>query len=167
MIDQADFLVAIADLSIALIAFTTIVVALRQMTGGRLEDFQILVVKLFSVCGFSALFFALLPLLLSFFSVPESTLWKICNVLLGLNAVSIHIWYFRSRRRVAPGRRLNLTNYINIATLLIAVVLLALGVSGVAFDGSIAPYAFALTALLVAAATAFLRTLRDFLSPPA
>ena len=67
MIDQADFLVAIADLSIALIAFTTIVVALRQMTGGRLEDFQILVVKLFSVCGFSALFFALLPLLLSFF----------------------------------------------------------------------------------------------------
>lgn len=162
---DSDFLTTIADLSIALIAFTTIVVALRQMSGGGLDEFQLHVVKLFSVCGFSALFFALLPILLSFFDVPEDWIFRICNPLLGVSMVLIHLWYFRHRRRLAPNRKLNATNFLNIVTLLVAVVLLTLGTFGVVFADSIGPYAFSLIGLLLASATAFLRTLRDFLSP--
>ena len=159
---ESDFLVSIADLAIALLAFTTIVVALRQMVGGGLGDFQVLVVKLFSLCGFSALFFGLLPILLAFFEIPESWIWRICNVLLGTTVVLIHVWYFKNRKQVAPHRRFNATNVINLSIMIIALVLLALGTLDIAFGDSIAPYAFALVGLLVAAATAFLRTLADF-----
>ena len=159
---ESDFLVAIAELSIALLAFTTIVVALRQMVGGGLGDFQVLVVKLFSLCGFSALFFGLLPILLGFFDVPQAWIWRVSNVLLGATLVLIHLWYFRNRKRIAPGRKFNATNMLNLGIMVVAVVLLSLGTLGVAFGGSIAPYAFALVGLLVAAATAFMRTLADF-----
>lgn len=163
LMSESDFLVAIAELSIALLAFTTIVVALRQMVGGGLGDFQVLVVKLFSLCGFSALFFGLLPILLGFFEVPEAWIWQISNVLLGVTLVLIHLWYFRNRKRIAPERKFNTTNMINLGIMVVAVVLLSLGTAGVAFGGSIAPYAFALVGLLVAAATAFMRTLADFI----
>ena len=163
LMSESDFLVAIADLAIALLAFTTIVVALRQMVGGGLGDFQVLVVKLFSLCGFSALFFGLLPILLAFFEVPQPWIWRVCNVLLGVTVVMIHSWYFKNRREIAPHRKFNATNVINLAIMIVAVVLLILGTLGVAFGGSIAPYAFALVGLLVAAATAFLRTLADFI----
>jgi hypothetical protein len=162
LMSESDFLVSIADLSIALLAFTTIVVALRQMVGGGLGDFQVLVVKLFSLCGFSALFFGLLPIVMAFFEIPAVWIWRICNVLLGAAVVLIHVWYFKNRKRISPHREFNATNIINLGIMLIALVLLALGTLGVAFDNSIAPYAFALVGLLVAAATAFLRTLADF-----
>lgn len=164
MMETAEFLTTIAELSIALIAFSTIVVAIRQMGGGALDEFQLHIVKLFSLCGFAALFFSLLPILLSFFEVPGSLIYRICNPLLGLSILLIHSWYFRHRRRLAPERKLNATNLLNIVTMVIAVVLLALGTAGIAFAGSVAPYAFALVGLLLASATAFLRTLRDFLS---
>jgi len=43
---------------------------------------------------------------------------------------------------------------------------LALGTLGIAMDGSIAPFAFTLVALLVASAVTFLNTLSDFLIAP-
>lgn len=162
--DTWEFLVTIANLSIALIAFSTIVVALRQMVGGGLSEFQLLVVKMFSICGFSALFFSLLPILLSYFGVPGPWLWRISNPLLATALVIIHVWYFRNRRRVAPGRTFNLTNQINRGLLLIALVLLFLGTVGIVFENTIAPYAFGLVGLLFASATGFLRTLPDFLA---
>lgn len=147
----------------ALLAFTTIVVALRQMVGGGLEEFQMLVFKLFSVCGFSALFFGLLPIVLGFFEIPRLWIWRICNPLLAVTVVWIHLWYFSQRKRIAPNRHFNVTNLINLGIMVAAVVLLVLGTLGVAFEGSVAPYAFALVGLLVAAATGFLRTLADFI----
>ncbi len=162
--DTSEFLLTIANLSIALIAFSTIVVALRQMTGGGLSEFQLLVVITFSVCGFSALFFSLLPILLVFFGVPESLLWRISNPLLAAAIVSTHIWYFTNRRRVAPRRKFNVTNQINRAIMLVALILLLLGTTGIAFKNSIAPYAFGLVGLLFASASGFLRTLPDFLT---
>ena len=116
---EHEFLIAIAELSIALIAFTNIVVALKQMGGGCLSQFQVLVVRLFSVCGFCAIFFALLPILLDYFGLEKAWVWRLSNPLLGI-----------------------------------------------AMDGSIAPFAFTLVALLVASAVAFLNTLSDFLIAP-
>jgi hypothetical protein len=49
--------------------------------------------------------------------------------------------------------------------LVVAVVLLTRGALGLLYDGSIAPYAFGLVGLLLAAATAFLGTLGSFLAP--
>ncbi len=159
------FLLSIAEVSIGLIAFTTIVVALRQVVGGRLSEFQVLVVKLFTVCGFSALFLALLPLLLHEFGTGDEWTWRIADPAMIAAALAIHVWYFRQRRRVAPERPLNATNLINVATMLTGVVLLALATAGVVYEGAMAPYAFSLVALLLAAATGFLGTLGSFLSP--
>lgn len=165
MMDEADFLVTIANLAIALIAFMMIVVALRQTVGGGINEFQLLVVKSFAMCGFAALFFALLPILLMYFAVPEAWLWRIGNPLLAATAIGIHAWYFRHRKRVAPQRTMNPTNKINTAVLVVGVVLLLLGTAGVELGRPIAPYAFMLLGLLFASATGFLRTLPDFLSP--
>lgn len=167
--EQQDFLIAIANLSIALIAliaFTNIVVALRQIGGGNLNDFQVLVVRLFSVCGFCAMFFAILPILLIYFGVPERLLWRICNFPLAVSIVLVHFWYFRNRRRVAPLRPFLIANYITTALLIAAVFLLILGTLGLYQGDSIAPFAFTLVGLLIASAAAFLNTLSDFLILP-
>jgi hypothetical protein len=161
--DTWEFLVTIANLSLALIAFITIVVALRQMTGGGLSEFQLLVVKMFSVCGFSAMFFSLLPILLNYFGVPETWLWRFSNASLAAAIVTIHTWYFRRRKQIAPGRKFNLTNQINRAIMVIAVILLLVGTAGIFLATSIAPYAFGLVGLLFASASGFLRTLPDFI----
>ncbi len=158
------FLLSIAEVSIGLIAFTTIVVALRQVVGGRISQFQVLVVKLFTVCGFSALFLALLPLLLHEFGTSDLWTWRIANPAMIGAAVAIHAWYFRQRRRIAPERPINATNVINVVTLLTGVVLLSLATAGIVYEGAMAPYAFCLVALLLAAATGFLGTLSSFLS---
>ena len=115
MMSESDFLLAIAQLAIALLAFT----------------------KLW--------------------------IWRLCNVLLAATVVLVHRWYFKSRKQIAPHRKFNATNIVNLAIMVVAIVLLGLGALGVAFGGSIAPYALALVGLLVAAATAFLRTLSDFI----
>ena len=164
---EQEFLIAIAELSIALIAFTNIVVALKQMGGGCLSEFQVLVVRLFSVCGFCTIFFALLPILLNYFGVDEAWIWRVSNPLLAVSILSINSWYFRHRRRVAPGRPLKLANYVTTAILYTSLILLALGTFGIYLDGSIAPVAFTLIGLLVASAVAFLNTLSDFLIAPA
>lgn len=163
MLNGYEFLYVIAEVSIALIAFTTIVVVLRQVVGGGLSAFQILVVQLFALCGFSALFMSLLPVLLSFLGVNEPWLWRICNSAMIILIVGSQLWYFRQRRVVAPDRPINKTNIVNFTTLVAGVVLLALGATGIAYDNSIAPYAFCLVGLLLAAATAFLGTLASFL----
>jgi len=163
---EQEFLIAIAELSIALIAFTNIVVALKQMGGGHLSEFQVLVVRTFSVCGFCAIFFSLLPILLDYFGVNKTWTWRISNPLLGIAIVWINSWYFRQRRRVAPGRPLVIANYITSGVLVVSVVLLTLGTLGIALDRSIAPFAFTLVGLLVASAVVFLNTLSDFLIAP-
>jgi hypothetical protein len=163
---EQEFLIATAELSIALIAFTNIVVALRQMGGGNLSEFQLLVVRLFSVCGFCAIFFALLPILMQYFGVPAGWLWRICNPPLAVSIILINQWYFRERRRVSPARPFKLANYVTTIILVASLVLLAMGTLGIWFDASIAPFAFTLVGLLVASAVAFLNTLSDFLSAP-
>ena len=163
---EQEFLIAIAELSIALIAFTNIVVALKQMGGGCLTEFQVLVVRLFSVCGFCAIFYALLPILLMYFKLDAAWIWRICNPLLAISIFAINAWYFRQRRRVAPGRGLKIANYITSGILYTSIVLLALGTFGIWFDASIAPFAFTLVGLLIASAVAFLNTLSDFLVAP-
>jgi len=163
---EQEFLIAIAELSIALIAFTNIVVALKQMGGGHLSEFQVLVVRLFSVCGFCAIFFSLLPILLDYFRIAQTWTWRISNPLLGVAIIWINNWYFRHRRRVAPGRPLVMANYITSGILVVSIILLALGALGIVMDGSIAPFAFTLVGLLVASAVVFLNTLSDFLITP-
>jgi hypothetical protein len=163
---EQEFLIAIAELSIALIAFTNIVVALRQMGGGCLSEFQVLVVRLFSVCGFCTIFFSLLPILLSYFGTNDAWIWRISNPLLAISIFSINSWYFHHRRRIAPGRPLKLANYVTTAILYSSLLLLTLGTFGVLFNGSVAPFAFTLVGLLVASAVAFLNTLSDFLISP-
>jgi hypothetical protein len=166
VMSEQEFLIAIAELSIALIAFTNIVVALKQMGGGSLTEFQVLVVRLFSVCGFCAIFFALLPILLIYFGAQEPWIWRVCNPLLAVSICLINSWYFRNRRRVAPDRPFRAANYITTGILYVSIVLLALGTLGIGFDTSIAPFAFTLIGLLIASAVAFLNTLSDFLIAP-
>jgi len=163
---EQEFLIAIAELSIALIAFTNIVVALKQMGGGCLTEFQVLVVRLFSLCGFCTIFFALLPTLLSYFAIREPWIWRISDPLLAVSVYSINTWYYARRRRVAPHKRFRLANYFTSAILYGSLLLLSLGTFGVFFDDSIAPFAFTLVGLLVASAITFLNTLSDFLITP-
>jgi len=163
MLSGSEFLYVIAEVSIALIAFTTIVVVLRQVVGGSLSSFQILVVQLFALCGFSALFMSLLPILLNMLGIYGSWLWRICNTAMAILIVISQLWYFRERRLVAPNRPINKTNIVNFSTVVVGVVLLMLGTTGFAYDNSVAPYAFCLVSLLLAAATAFLGTMSSFL----
>lgn len=163
MVDGFEFLLVISEVAVALIAFTTIVVVLRQLMGNGLSAFQIVVVRLFALCGFSALFMSLLPILLSFLGVDQSLLWRICNAAMLVLLVCIQVWYFRRRKEVAPNRPINISNIINFATTILGSVLLVLGITGIAYQNSVAPFAFCLVGLLLAAATAFLGTLGSFL----
>ena len=165
--ESSEFLLAMADIAIALITFAAIVLVLRQLVGGELSQFHLLILKMFALCGFETLLFALLPFLLNFYGLEERLLWRVASALLLVIIVVTTIWYWRRRRAVAPKRGQNWSTISVTVVHSVAVIGLLLHVLGLIYVGSIGPYAFALVSGLFPVATAFFASLEDFLSTKA
>jgi hypothetical protein len=74
--EYRDFLLTLAEVSVAIVAFVTIILVVRQSTGQQLSSLQVLVARALIEMGLLALLFSLLPILVSYFGVTGSALWR-------------------------------------------------------------------------------------------
>ena len=87
----ADFLLTIAEISLALVGFSAVIVAFRQAGGRTWSQFERLLIRGMIELGFAALFFALVPHILVYLHFPDPWVW-------GLSSTSF------ARLRATPGQ---------------------------------------------------------------
>jgi len=161
----ASYLYTMASLALAFVAFSTIVVVLRQMLGAEMSAFQILLVRLFIESGMAVTAFALLPPLLWFFNFTEAMIWRVSSVAAAIYLIIYLVMYVRRRRRLlrAP---LPIRIYVNYFISFITITGLWLNVLGKPYEPSIGPYVLALTWSLFMPGLVFLQTLDIFFEGP-
>lgn len=83
IIDVTNALLAVAQVAIGLAGFSAILVALsgkpHQWT--PVDAFRI---RLILACSFQSVFLSLIPVALAFFSLPESTVWKVSPLIIAI-----------------------------------------------------------------------------------
>ena len=98
MQSNLDFLVLYAEISMAFVAFATIVATLRQAFGGRLTPLQYLVFRFFVEIGFLLLLVAIVPIALSTIVTSELQVWRISTYTI-LILVGFYLPFNINRRR--------------------------------------------------------------------
>jgi hypothetical protein len=104
----SDFFLTIAEISLAFVGFSAVVVALRQSGAAQWSSFQRFSARILIELGFACLFLALLPLLLQLLGVGEPTVWQLSCASLGLFLLAYFTAYPFRRRPIAtvsPARR--------------------------------------------------------------
>lgn len=129
--ESDGFLLAISQIAVALAGFSGLVVATRgaSPTGWHPRDIWSLSWMFGASIG--ALFMALLPMLLSFFRLPEETVWTIANLVMGASMVIFALaMAFSGRRLTRLGHRPRVRYFPAAATLLILICGCLAGVGG-------------------------------------
>jgi hypothetical protein len=93
-----------AELAIAIVAFATIILVLRQSTGSELAQLQVLATRSIVELSLGVAVFALLPIVLFNAGVTGTALWRASNGAFGIFLVSFWAAYAERRRRATkPG----------------------------------------------------------------
>ena len=100
MVSPADFLLTLAEISIAFVGFSAIVIVFRRFGAGPGSAFQNLQVSIIIEMGLLALLLSLLPLLLSMFPIDEITSWRLASLLFSMVSVLLIATYSRRRSHV-------------------------------------------------------------------
>lgn len=156
-----DYLLRLAGLSLSFVGFSAIVVSVRRALGAELSAGHVRLVRLYIETGLAVTALSMVPTLLAFLGVPETTLWRVASGVAGSLMTLLMIVQFRRRRRI-EGRfpAWVVAVYLTSA---VAVLALWLNVAGIPREPGIAPYAIALTWSLFVSGYIFLRTLDFFL----
>lgn len=166
--EGADFLLTIAEISLAFVGFSAIIAVFRQAGGRTWSEFERLLIRAMIELGFAALFFALVPQILAYLGFPDPWVWGLSSASLGFFMLGYHANYLIRRHRVggaaaSPVRPTVLFTRITIGLLIGAVLLLS------AFDilvpRGVGVYAVGVTWLLALGAIFFLVTLAT-VEPP-
>jgi hypothetical protein len=161
----SSYLYTLAQLALAFVAFSTIVVIIRHMFSAGMSEIHIMIVRLFIVDGLSVSAFALLPPLLELFGLNESIIWRMSSGIVSIYSIMHLSSYVIHRRKLNVGS-LPIRIYVNTIVILILNIFLWLNVIGKPFEPNIAPYALFLTWMLAMAGIIFIQTLDLFLEKP-
>ena len=157
-IAEATYLYALAALSVSFVGFSTLVLIFRQSAGDRLSSYDSYFVLTFMQAGFIVTAGALLPPLVALYGVPEETVLRVASA---ITAVPI-CWFVASvprRRRAATGAPAPTFVRLLLILQLLAAIALMLTAVGLPLAHGVAPYASALTLILVTSGIAFLLAL--------
>jgi hypothetical protein len=146
------------------VGFSTLVIVFRQSAGGRLSSYDSYFVLSFMQAGFIVTAGALLPPLFALFGLSEGALLRIASA---VTAIPI-AWFVASlppRRRAATGTAMPGFIRLSLVLQLGAAIALALGALGRPLGPGVAPYASALTLILVTSGIAFLLALNRVMLP--
>lgn len=98
-----DFFTLYAEIMMAFLAFTTIMVTLRQSMVGSLLPIQYMLFCFFIETGLLAVLKCFIPIALFSASTDELLVWRI-STYVGLFAVLLYVpFYVRRRKRLVPG----------------------------------------------------------------
>ena len=93
----ADFLLTVAEISIALVGFSAIVIMFRRFAGGPESAFPNLQVSVIIEVGLMAVFLSLLPLLIGLFPMSEVPVWRSSSFLFALACALLMTSYVKRR----------------------------------------------------------------------
>lgn len=161
LMDATEALSTVAQLALGLVGFTGVVIALDRKPAevSRTEAYR-LNILIFSSSG--AMFLALVPLGLGFFSLSEIYLWKISNLIHAMFAFGFSFWFVPNSQlimRVAPEIfHLPVWRFFLIGYLLNG-ILQILAAIGVLQDGEVGIYLLGLIWLLFVSLVQFRRML--------
>ncbi len=161
----SEYLLALAAIAMAFVAFSVIVLVLRQIAGGALTAFHTLLVRYTVECGLITTAFALLPVLLGLTELPHTVVFRISSGVLAAVYLIYAVHYVRRRRRVMPGPVPTRFFTIGILSILVDVGLW-LNAGDILFNATVWPYALAVTWILVQSGIVFLMTFDIFLQQP-
>lgn len=156
---EATYLYALAALSVSFVGFSTLVIMFRQSAGGRLSRYDSYFVLSFMQAGFIVTAGALLPPLLVLYGLSEGAALRTASA---VSAIAI-AWFVASvprRRRAATGAPAPGFVRLFLALQFGAAVVLVFGALGWPLGPGVAPYAAALTMILVTSGLAFLLALQ-------
>ena len=106
--DTLSDLLVLAQISMAFVGFAAIVVVFRERGGEEWSGFQIALISTMIEFGFAALFFSLLPVVLSRLGITGDLAWRGCSVLIGLFLLVYLSRYGRRRQSAAQTESHNL-----------------------------------------------------------
>jgi hypothetical protein len=163
-LQDADFLLTMAELAIAIVAFATIILVFRQSAGSELTHLQVLATRTIVELGLAIAIFSLLPIVLVHAGADASVLWRVSNGTFGAFLIVFWISYAERRRRATkagdPARGITFFLVVG-GGCLVGTFLLADGV----WWGRFSAFSFGLFWSLVSDALAFLWSLAVFASP--
>jgi hypothetical protein len=161
---EATYLYALAALSVSFVGFSTLVIVFRQSAGGRLSAYDSYFVLSFMQAGFIVTAGALLPPLLALYGLSKDEVLRVASA---ITAIPIG-WFVATlprRRRTATGAAMPGFIRLFLVLQLLAAVTLVLGAVGRPLGPGLAPYASALTLILVTSGIAFLLALNNVMLP--
>lgn len=156
---EATYLYALASLSVSFVGFSTLVIIFRQSAGGRLSRYDSYFVLSFMQAGFIVTAGALLPPLFVLYRLSEDTALRVASAIMAI-AIAWFVATVPRRRRVATGGPAPAFIRLSLSLQFGAAVALVLGAVGRPLGPGVAPYASALTLILVTSGLAFLLALQ-------
>ncbi len=161
----SSYLLALAAISVTFVSVSTIAVVFRQVQGGVLSEFELLLMRVFLVSGLMATVASLIPPLLALFGMTSSLVWRVSSLALALAIILRTIYFFRRRSQVGPGS--SPPSIYVLYGITVAVVLgLFANALGILSEARVGLYALAATWLLVDSVIAFIISLGMFLESP-
>jgi hypothetical protein len=159
---ETTYLYALAALSVSFVGFSTLLIVFRQSAGDRLTSYDSYFVLSFMQAGFIVSAGALLPPLLTLFGLPQDAVLRTASAITAV-AVFLFVATVPRRRRAATGGPAPAFVRILLLVQLLAGVTLLIRVLGQSLGPGVAPYASALTIMLVSSGIAFLLALNVML----
>src|SRR5512135_780435 len=101
------YLLTLATISITFVAFSTIVVVLRQAQGAGLAEYEIVLLRLYVVSGLEATVFSLLPPLFGLSGILPVWVWRVSSLVFAVVLIWRGIYFWRRQARFDRGRLIN------------------------------------------------------------
>jgi hypothetical protein len=143
------YLFTLATISITYAGFGALSIILRQIVGGRINDFDVFYVSSVVVRGFLLASCSLLPMLLAPLQISNSSIWRLCSFITAVaQAVFLLVWYVQ-RRAVASAPLSNWSLASYVGQWCAAIFLVAISLNGIFLEATVGNFAAGLTALLL------------------
>jgi len=159
----SGYFYALAQLSMAFVGFSAIVVALRQGTGKPLSAFHIFLTRVFIELGLMAAAFGMLAPTLALSGRPETPVWRISSaIMLAVLAPWLLLYPIR-RKATMPDGKFPIRVYVMIALGIAILVALCLNAVGLFINPGPVALAMATAYVLFFASVASIATYTAFL----
>ncbi len=159
----APYFSTIAVISVTFVRFSTLFTIFRQMLGGRLSRYEVLLTRNFLQFGFIVIIGSLLPSLLALFVSSANSIWRIASMITIVLLV-LYVVTYPSRRRAG---RMPTRARFTVSLLCLAIGVLLVNVVAAPVQSGVALHALGVTIVLFASFLGFLVGLDLLLTEPA
>jgi hypothetical protein len=151
----ANYLYALATISVTFVGFSALLLVFRETIGGKMTRYDSYFTLSFMQAGFIVIAGGLLPHLLAFYGMSETSVWRAASAIMVV-PILLFVGNTPRRRRVATKQPAPL--YVRLLLLLqfLAGAYLLLNAVGWPASPHLAPFALALTVMLFTTGFAYL-----------